>query len=474
MTLRSTLQPFALAATVLLAGCASFSADSGMLTVQEQAGGMLGKEVIKIRTEEEAAEANARVKALLMKPMTADAAVQIALLNNRALQAAYNDLGISEAQMVEASLPPSPTITLSRLAATGELEIERQLLQNVLGLLTLPRRREIAEDRFRQAQVRAVEATLRTAVETKRAYTRAIAANQTVKILEEARLSAEAVSDLAKQLGETGALSKADQTREHAFYAEVAGQLALARLKQRAAKNALSRSLGLWGSDANYRLPEKLKALPASPHQIANIETQAVLGRADLEIARMDLDILAKEYGLTERTRFIDVLEVSGRSKYERKPGPEKTNWRGVEAEFRIPIYDFGEARTRLAEEAYMQAVNRLIDKAVNVRSDARDAYQAYRGAYDIARHFEKEILPLREIISKEALLNYSGMLTDLFALLTDARARISANVQANEARRDFWLAAVDLDAAIVGGGTAGGTPEASFAAAAPGGGEAH
>ena len=89
----------------------------------------------------------ARVQALLSRPLSAEAAVQIALLNNRGLQAAYNELGISEAQMVEASLPPSPAFALSKLFTSAQFEIERQIVQNVLGLLTLPRRREIAEDR---------------------------------------------------------------------------------------------------------------------------------------------------------------------------------------------------------------------------------------------------------------------------------------------------------------------------------------
>ena len=435
--------------SILVSACASFSPDGGMSLVQDRAGGELGKDVVKIRSQADAAEAEARVNALLAKPMTADSAVQIALLNNRGLQAAYNDLGISEAEMVEASVPPAPTVSLARLTG-AELEIERQIVQNVLALLTLPRRREIAEDRFHQAQVRAVEATLKTAADARRAYYRAVAASQIVTFLEQARLSAESISDLAKKLGETGAMPKLDQAREHAFYAEVSAQLALARLRQRSEREQLNRALGLWGEQTKYRLPGSLKGLPAPPKSL-DVETLAVTSRVDLEIARMELAILAKELGLTHATRFIDALEVSGLSRFERR-GDEQTPRRGLEASFQIPIYDFGEARTRRAEEIYMRAVNRLIEKAVNVRSEARAAYTTYRGAYEIARHFDKEILPLREIISQQELLNYNGMLTDLFALLTDARARITANVQGIEAKRDFWLAKVDLSTAILGG----------------------
>lgn len=475
-----------IATALLLSGCASFSPDGGMARVADQTGSILGQEAVKISTEDQSAAVQARVAALLAKPLTAESAVQVALLNNRALQAAYNDLGVSEAEMVEASLPPSPTVTLSRIVGVG-FEIERLLAQNVLALLTLPRRREIAEDKFKTAQSRAVEATLATAGEARRAYIEAVASGHIVVYLEEARTSAESVSELAKKLGETGAMPKLNQAREHAFYAEVSGELAVARLKQRSDREKLNRVLGLWGSHLSYRLPNKLKALPTQPKTIADIETLAVTSRVDLKTARMDLAVLAKEYGLTRTTRFIDVLEVSGRSTRERTrvtdvnytltPGPppvlnrsetpaiEKLDRDGFEVTFQIPIYDFGESRTRLAEETYLGAVNRLIDKAVNVRADAREAYQGYRGAYDIARHYDKEILPLREIISEQTLLNYNGMLSDLFGLLTDARARIAANVKAIEAKRDFWLASGDLGTAINGGGS--GNPNISQASLA-------
>ncbi len=480
----------------LLGGCANFSADGGMSLVKEQAGGELGKDVVKIRTEAEAAATKARVDAILKKELNADSAVQVALLNNRMLQAAYSELGISEAQMVEASLPASPTFSLARMATTGTLEIERQLLQNVLSLLTLPRRKEIAEAKFQQAKARAIEMTLKIAADARRAYYRAVAANRTVAFLTEARTASEVLSDLAKKLGETGAMTKLEQAREHAFTAEVNGQLALARLKQRAEREKLNRALGLWGAQLGYKLPSQLKSLPKSPMVVKDVETDAVKRRVDLEIARQDLEIMAKQFGLTRATRYIDVLEVRlmKTTEWSRKevthytlnPGPpptleseteierERERWRGIELEFRIPIYDFGEARTRLAEETYMAAVHRLIAKAIDVRSEAREAYTAYRGAHDVAMHYQKEILPLREIINKEMLLNYNGMLKDLSSLIVDSRTRISANAQAIDAVRDYWLAKVDLHVALVGGGIMAGGGGPSAAAAGGGGGEGH
>ena len=130
---------------------------------------------------------------------------------------------------------------------------------------------------------------------------------------------------------------------------------------------------------------------------------------------------------------------------------------RGFELEFQIPIFDFGEVRVRQAEQSYMQAVNRLTEKAVNVRSEARDAYRSYRSTYDIAAHYRREVLPLRQIISDEMLLRYNAMQIDVFALLIEARQRLNASIAAIEAQREFWLASVDLTTAVTGGGVAGG-----------------
>ncbi|MGD9715091.1 MAG: TolC family protein, partial [Thermomicrobiales bacterium] len=211
-------------------------------------------------------------------------------------------------------------------------------------------------------------------------------------------------------------------------------------------------------------------------------------------IARLELELMAKSYGLTRTTRFINVLEVRGMSKAEwtrvreadyeltggnltktETPATEKEKWRGIELELQVPIYDFGEARTRGALEAYLRAVNLLADKAVNVRSEAREAYQVYRGTYDIAKLYQDRILPLRRTISDEMLLRYNGMLSDLFELLQDQRARITTNIAAIEAHRDFLLASIDLDTALLGGGgiaaTSGGLAMNATAASETGGG---
>ena len=211
--------------------------------------------------------------------------------------------------------------------------------------------------------------------------------------------------------------------------------------------------MGLWGSDLTFRLPNALPPLPAHARSRPAIEIEAV-SRVDLQVARIEIDALAKSYGLTGATRFLNLLEASGISKTVREPGSDVFVENGAGVEFQVPLFDFGEVRLREAEAVYMHAVNRLAAQAVNVRSEARQAYQDYRAAYDLARHYEREVLPLRKIISEETLLRYNAMQIDVFSLLTEARQRIASTAASLRAEQDFHLAEINLQAAVVGGGT--------------------
>ncbi len=128
----------------------------------------------------------------------------------------------------------------------------------------------------------------------------------------------------------------------------------------------------------------------------------------------------------------------------------------GRSSEFAIPIFDTGKARMRKAELAYMRAANLLAEKAVNVRSEARSAYQAYRSNYDIARHYRNSVVPLRTKIEEESLLTYNGMITNTFELLADTRGedQLNPSVRSTRSAISGWPKSTSRPAIYGGGAT--------------------
>ena len=451
------------ASASLLAGCASFSPDGGMGEVGSAVSRETGKDAVKITSAEDMQRARERVAALLAAPLSADAAVQVALLSNRDLQAAYNDLGISEAEYVQRSLPKNPGLSLVGYGGTGILNFEVRLIENLLDLLTLPARSKIAAEHFAHAKHVAIATTLGLAADVRRAQVRTVAAQRQVRFLEQARQTADTSARLVTKLGEAGGGDQLDQAEIAAFYAELSVRVGQARLTLRRERETLTRLMGLWGSDVNFTLPDDLAPLPQEPEPMDNVEAEAINRRVDLTMARHDVAALARQLKLTQATRYVSMLQLSGLVNNESANPLTNSNTAitrgGGALDIEIPIFDTGEARERAARETYMRAVNRLAARAVNARSEARIAYDTYRGTYDIARFYQSRVLPLRQTVSRELELRYGtavnvdpAMRVDLFKLLADARARITANAAAVDARRDFELSAIDLQAALTFG----------------------
>ena len=489
------------AAPIVLSGCVAMAStggyrlnDAGFANVAHYTSKGTGKETVWVQSRAEAQAVSRRVSAMIGgKTIDADVAVQVALLNNKGLQAAYASVGESAAEAWQQSLLINPVVSLGVLGVGApELgayrALEGLIVNNILTVLTREKRMAVADARFRQAQLVAVERTLSLAAETRIAWIDAVAAFEMVTYLKQARVAADAASELALELGKTGAFPKTAQGREHAFYAELTGQVAQAKLEAQLAKEKLTRLMGLWGSDVSYYVPDRLPTIRGNVKSKPNIEAEALDKRVDLQIGKMELEALARSYRLTDATRTLTDLEIIAGVEAEREIESEVELENGelvatsekktvitpqIEVEFAIPIFDSGKARLRKGELAYMRAANELAQKAVDIRSEARSAYTDYRSSREIALHYRDRVVPLRTQVQAESLLEFNGMISNTFELLADARAKIGALQQSVDAKRRFYVAEANLSATIYGGG-AGGGGGGGGAVVAEGGGAPH
>ncbi|NUO73088.1 MAG: TolC family protein, partial [Frateuria sp.] len=334
------------ASTAVLAGCASFSPDGGFDRVSELTRERIGNPVAMQRNDSDRQAAQERVAGLLELPLTAESALEVALLNNRGLQARLADLGIAEADAVRAGRLPNPVFSFGRLSGGGDVEIDRGVLFNVLGLLTTPVASQVGQRRFEQAQYQAAYDAVGLAADVRRAYFDAVAAQELLKYYLQVRETAEASNELARRMLEAGNFNRLTQMRQQAFYADATAQLARARHQATADRERLARLLGLSGEQLDFRLPERLPDLPAQPVEPRDAERTAMEKRLDVLIARRNAEATARSLGLAKATRFVNVMEAGYQNRSE--TGAPRAN--GYEIELELPLFDFGSTRAARAE----------------------------------------------------------------------------------------------------------------------------
>jgi len=213
------------------------------------------------------------------------------------------------------------------------------------------------------------------------------------------------------------------------------------------AREKLTRTMGLWGSGTQYKLPDRLPDLPKDRPQLNDLESFAMRNRLDIQAAKLRTQSVATSLGLSKATRFINALDVGYLDNFETDKGHEH----GYEISVEIPIFDWGSAKVARAEAIYMQSANRLAQTATDARSEVRESYSGYVTSYDVAKHYRDEVVPIRKTISDEMLLRYNGMLASVFELLADSRDQVAAVNGYIDALKDYWLAETDLQQSLGG-----------------------
>lgn len=441
MILQSASAAFA---AIALAACATVSPDAGIGIVQALAQERIGKGTILPTSQTTLADTASRD--LLNKPLAVDDAVQVAILNNAGLKASFAEVGVSEADLVQAGRLPNPRFSYGNRRNSDLTTIDRTVMVSVLSLLTIPLAKQVAGRQNEVIQLQVASQVVRLASETRRAYYVAVAAQESVKYFEQVQLAAEAATELANRMAKVGNFNKLAQMREQVFYADATAALVKGKLTAVIARERLSRLLGLSGANLEYRLPARLPNLPDST--IALVDAEAALERRlDVLMARRSTEAMAANLGLTKATRFINVLEVGYTN--ESNTGERRQN--GYEIDIEIPLFDWGDAKLARAEATYMQSVHRLQAIALAAQSEVRERYQTYRTSYELAQYYRDEIVPLRKRIADENVLRYNGMLISVFELLADARDQIASVNGYIDAVRDFWIAESDLQLALSG-----------------------
>ena len=424
-----------------LTGCASVDLRAGFPEVSAVVEERAATKIVWNRGNELDNEAAEKLRAVLQKKLAADDAVQIAMLNNRDLQAIYTDLGVAQADLVQAGLFRNPILDGAVLFPLSGVRPDLQLsvVISFLDALYVPLRKRVAAARFEEAKLRVTGAVLDLAAQVRRAFHEHQANEQMLELRQTIVQALTASWEVSRRLHEAGNITDLDQARDRAA-AEVS-RLALrsAEIVVRQSREHLNDLMGTWGEQTGWEIDGRLPDIPAEPVPVNGLERVALSRSIDLSQARQRIITAGQQLGYDRATALIPETELGVGA--EREEG-----WKvGPVLSVPIPLFDQGQARVGRAVAELRRSQQEYYALAVRVRATARAVRDRMVGAEDRALYYRDILLPLQERIVNEAQLQYNAMQIGIFHLLRDRERQIETGVGYVEALREYWLARADL-----------------------------
>jgi len=433
---------------LLLGGCASVPQKGGFEEVKTEVANRTGHRVEWRQSSDEDQALDREVNALLEKSLTPESAVQIALLNNRHLQATYEELGIAQANLVQAGLLSNPIFSaeIGFVEGGGSPDLLFGVTQNFLSILFQPLRKSIAEAEFAAARQRVAAQAISIAADVCDAYYRFQADLQVGELLRQTVKATAASLEAAQTLREAGNTTALQLYREQALHEEARLLLAGAEGQAVADREHLNRLMGVWDKQVVWRMPTRLPDVPSGMLDLTDLERRAITANLHLQALRSDLLAAARRAGLADRTDLIPDFEIGAGA--EREEGAWDA---GPSVAFTLPFFDQGQARKAAAYAEVRRLRQTYYAKGVDLRSMVRAAGHRVFNTRQRALHVANVVLPLRSRIVNESQLQLNAMQLGVFDLLTAERQQINAALEYVETRREYWEARTRLQQILNG-----------------------
>ena len=448
----TSLRKFYLPASALvLAGCATTDPRATLPAVQAQLRERADVQATWPLTDKERAQVDAATHEVLTHDFTVESAVEIALLNNRALRALFEEIGLSQAGLAAATRLPNPTFSASVRWPQDRPRgpnVEFALTAPLLDSLLLPLRKRLAEDQLTQVQRRVVHEVLSLVADVKHtAYE--VLARQDIR----ARLAViaeinEAAADLARRQFDAGNIPNLELAQIKATAQQTTLDLLRADADLRAAREQLNRLLGLTGPQTDWKIGGNLPPLPEADPAFDGLEAVALNQRLDLAAAHAQVVWAERTLNLKRRTRLLPGTVDFGVDTERDSAGGRVT---GPRLDLQLPLFDQGQPEIARLAAVVRQARDRADALAADVGSEVRAARDAVASARGAAEFFQKTLLPQRRLILRETLLHYNAMQKSPYELLLAKEQQQAAERMSVEALRDYWLARTDLERALGG-----------------------
>lgn len=438
------------ASLVLLALSGSSLRAEAFRKVQEEVSKRAG---VDVRWEKEMAsreQTSAIVQKLLKKPLTVPSAVQIALLNNRGLQVTFEEVGIAQAEVIEAVTVPNPSVDFEVQfpLVAGTLNRYAWLVaQEFVQILMIPLKKKISEEQLEAVELRVAHQILDLVEKVKAAFFMVQAEQQLISRLKLIQNTNSASLELGQKQYKAGNITDLALLQLQASYSQGRLDIAKAETDLRDKREELTRLLGLWGSQTGWQIQGDIMPIPDSEFSVKALESLAVAQRLDLRAAHRDLTSIVTALGLTRIYRWVPVLEFG----FAGERDIEGALNMGPSFRLEIPIFNQGQSRLARAAAELRRAENRLASLAVEIRSQTRELRDRLISLRDMAKFYHDDLLPTRIKIVNKALLEYNAMQLSPYELFLAKSQEVEAERNYINTLRDYWITRAKLERAVGG-----------------------
>ncbi len=431
-----------------VSGCASVDLSAGFPDVRSNVQQQLGMSLYWNNGTNLDREVDEKLKAILREKLTAERAVQVALLNNRELQGVYADLGVAQADLVQAGLLKNPLFdaVVTFPVVGGRPDFELTAAMGFLDVFYLPLRKRVAEGRFAEAKSRVTGAVLDLAGKVRSAFFDHLANVQIIELSQSIVQGLGASVDITQRLHEAGNSSDLDHARERLLLEVGKLQLRRAEILSRQSREQLNVLMGLWGDETEWQSDGRLPDISKDEISLQEFERMAVERSFNLAEGRQRIIAAGEQLGLNRATALIPDLDAGARG--ERGDGAWAV---GPVLQFPIPVFDQGQARTARAAAELRRAEQEFYALAVRVRATARMVADRLIGARDRVLYYRDVVLPLQQQVVDETQLNYNAMQLGPIDWLRAREQQIGTAASYVEALRDYWLAHSDYQQLLIG-----------------------
>ena len=286
----------------LISGCATTPAGSGIAGGFASEAQALSAEPPPLTAEQEALleRRTQRIDELLSEPLTAEAAAEIALLQNPAVERALETLGLPGFDRLQLAHTLNPAFNNGQPPSTVETRIERPLSVNAMTWVSVAALAGEFTTEERGPRLLAADEVVALLFAARRAWVQAVATRQSQRYFEDVTAAAEAARDIMEGMRQVGNASELELLQAQTLYADAVADLTAAQLAAAVERERLIQTLGLWGANADrVQLPQRLPDLPPAAIGPESLEDRAVAQRFDVRAGR--IEGLAGEAGVNAR-----------------------------------------------------------------------------------------------------------------------------------------------------------------------------